>query len=354
MFAGLPSLDDLVGTLTGTSNGSAATNLPGNVQEYGNEIRAKKADLKARGASAKQIKNNPQVASMVQQLEQMKAQAGIDPKTNLAFGTPLPAKKPALVNNAPAQKALPRDLQGVGLQIRDLKENLKQQGLNNQQVRNHPNVAQLTGQLNNAMRQRQPGCQPSAKQNQRNLPQDLQCMRNELQGVKQQLRSQGLKGQQLVNHPQVASMQKSLDQQVRERGLNRSGQMQQVGRQAPMPPPPRPTTSSFVGTTSFAGGQNRAAAMQAATAASAGSRPNYSGGAPGVPYSSSFAQRPGVSPSGIPPSMSFSQHPGMAPSGLPPSMSFSQRPAMPPSRGFAQHPAGVPPSMSFSQGYIQR
>lgn len=98
---------------------------------------------------------------------------------------------------------------------------MKRCGWTNDQIKKHPEVARMTGQLNNMMRARQPvKPKPMPTGGRPNLPPDLQQLRGQLEGVKAQLRAQGVKGEQLVNNPQVAQMQATLNSQVKARGLN--------------------------------------------------------------------------------------------------------------------------------------
>eukprot|EP00418_Pyrodinium_bahamense_P000117 CAMPEP_0179014856 /NCGR_PEP_ID=MMETSP0796-20121207/2477_1 /TAXON_ID=73915 /ORGANISM="Pyrodinium bahamense, Strain pbaha01" /LENGTH=505 /DNA_ID=CAMNT_0020710443 /DNA_START=29 /DNA_END=1546 /DNA_ORIENTATION=+ len=206
--------------------------LPDHIKALGDQIRMLKEQLKASGMKAKDIKKHPQVEGMVVQLDRMKVQAGIDPKTNLPVGA-LPAPKAARKAPPPQPKSkpLPPDLQAYGLQLRALKDELKRAGLSEQQIKSHPQVAGLTAQLNQTMRIRagafpklgkrpQPIAKAVAKQAvapskpSLPLPPQIQAFKNNLVSLKNALRASGLTAQQIKGHTQVVSMSATLNQMI--------------------------------------------------------------------------------------------------------------------------------------------
>jgi len=228
-----------------TANQPAVT-MPADIQELGNQIRALKASLKTSGMKGKDIKNHPQVASMVAELERRKAASGIDPKTNLPYGVPGTQPKaiePQVVQQTP-EKRLPPDLQHLGNQLHAMKTSLKAQGIIGQRLKEHPQVAALSEHINQAMKVRVggvsnacapgPSCAPKSSPSKKPLPPHVQAQCDYLEKVKAGLRSTGLNGKQLELHPQVAAMSAQLDQMKIQAGL----------KQAPQPPLP-PHIQSF-------------------------------------------------------------------------------------------------------------
>lgn len=219
---GIPALDGFLDSIAGPADQQqeALANLPPHIQQFGDQIRQRKEMLKSQGVSNKQIKADPQVIQMIQQLDQMKAQAGLDPKTNLPWGEKVEKKEkaPPPVSDT---KPLPPDLQQYGYQIRDLKNQLKNQGYSDEQIKNNQQMQQMVNRLNNEMRNREgPKQPPSPTKVNTSLPPDLQNLQRQLNELKDNLRSQGMKGDQLVNHPRVAEMQNALNQQMRARGIS--------------------------------------------------------------------------------------------------------------------------------------
>eukprot|EP00933_Yihiella_yeosuensis_P059513 TRINITY_DN6084_c1_g1_i1.p1 TRINITY_DN6084_c1_g1~~TRINITY_DN6084_c1_g1_i1.p1 ORF type:complete len:401 (+),score=104.80 TRINITY_DN6084_c1_g1_i1:176-1378(+) len=195
--------------------------LPAHIQTFADQIRSTKESLKAQGLSNKQLKNHPQLAGMVAQLDQMKTAAGINPKTNFPFSAPkVETKAPPQPQPIQPQKALPPELQGLGNQLKAIKNSLKMQGLSADQIKKHPHVAALSDQLNNAMKVRSPPpmkTAPSAPQPY--LPPQVRNLQNQLDGMKQSLKAAGLKGEQLAQQPQVAALQEQLNQMKKAYGV---------------------------------------------------------------------------------------------------------------------------------------
>lgn len=268
----------------GSTTTAERPQLPAHIEAFGDEIRNYKASLKAEGLSNKQMKAHPKLSGMVAQLDQMKSQAGIDPKTNLPFNVAVPKVEKA-PKAQPASRGLPSELQGMGHQLRDLKSSLKARGLNNNQIKQNPQVANLTRTLNESMAARVPQkSKPapsvgawaaslftgtSTTRQPPTLSPEAQAYKQQLQGVKKDLKMQGIKGPQLVQHPQVRQMQSQLDQMIAGRSVGR---------------PQIPSQVSFVGSN---------ARQQAMIAATSGRAPPQTY-APQTASFGSFATSPGM------------------------------------------------------------
>jgi len=209
--------------------------LPPHIQALGDQIRVLKEQLKAAGMKPKDIKKYPQVAAMVAQLDQVKVQSGIDPKTNFPVGMPsVPKASPKATPSPepPKSKPLPPDLQAYGLQLKALKNSLKAAGLSDKQIKDHPQVAALTTQLNQTMRlragvfptlakrpdhpvQMQPKKAAAPAKPSPPLPPEIQAFKKNLGSLKAGLKASGLTAQQIKGHPQVAAMSAQLDQMMR-------------------------------------------------------------------------------------------------------------------------------------------
>ena len=108
--------------------------LPPHIQAFADQLGTFKASLKARGLNGQQVGDQPDVKRMTDQLNQMKVQAGLKETSKETVKT---------------GSQLPPQVQAYSDQLNALKDQLRARGLAGAQVKNHPQVAEMQGQLNN-------------------------------------------------------------------------------------------------------------------------------------------------------------------------------------------------------------
>jgi elongation factor 1-gamma len=128
-------------TAAATARGAPAAAEGGHADEAavkakGDEIRVLKDKLKAEGKKGKEIDKDPQVATLVAELQALKSVAPASQKAAAAPGA------------APTEGDIESQVKACGDKIRVLKERLKREGIAGQKLTENPEVMELVAELN--------------------------------------------------------------------------------------------------------------------------------------------------------------------------------------------------------------